>query len=363
MNKFAYILFGFSMSLLIACSNDTAVPAMKVKPNAMGSMNEIVIICDELLWKSQLKDSLDFHLAGAYPIMPRPEEIFDLKHYTFEDLQQEPLRKELRTYLIIGNTSDPESAVSKMIKKDIGDARFNKSLEDGKVQTSIGYNKWATNQMLIYYFANDEDLLISNVRNAFPVIEEKVLAHDKGQLQALVYARGENQGISNKLKSKFNVDLKIPFDFKVVKEIDQENFLWIRKDENDATLCMVFKELDYKGPSQLTKENAKLFSNDFGKRYITGDSDGSYLTLNDVDLPMFEYTKNINGNFAKEFRGIWEMENDFMGGPFIDYFIVDEANSKLLFLMTFVYAPGKSKRDMVQGLDYLAKNIEFLSGT
>ena len=37
---------------------------------------------------------------------------------------------------------------------------------------------------------------------------------------------------------------------------------------------------------------------------------------NTVDLPVYEYAYQLNGSYTKELRGIWEMENDFMGGPF-----------------------------------------------
>jgi len=302
---------------------------------------------------------LDYYLAGAFPIMPRPEEIFDLKHYTPEKVQKESVLTELRTYLMIANTSDKESMMTEMIKKDLGNARYQKSIEENKAQTAVGYNKWASGQMLIYLFAKSEELIMDNVKNAFPIIQQKVLNHDKAQLDAYVYAKGENEGLTSKLKKDFGIDMKVPLDYKVAKEVEKENMIWLRKETNDATLGIFIKQMDYKGPNQLTKENAKLFSNDFGKRYVSTDEAGSYMLLNDVDLPMLEYTKDINGNYAKEYRGIWEMENDFMGGPFVDYFIVDEKQSKLNFVMLFVFSPGKKKRDLIQGMDYMVNTIDF----
>ncbi len=353
------ILFLLVLPLFFSCSNDTTPPALKAKPKGLGSMNTINVICDQDVWDGLVGDSLDFYLAGAFPIMPRPEEVFDLKHYTPEKVRTEAVLTELRTYLIIANTSDEESLMTEMVKKDLGEARFQKSFEEKKAHTSIGYNKWATGQMLIYLFASSEETIMNNIKNAFPIIQQKVLEHDKGVLDAYVYAKGENVGLTAKLKEDFGLEMKVPLDFKVVKEVPEEKMIWFRKDTKDAQLFAFLKQMDYKGPEQLSIEKAKLFSNDFGKRYVSTDEPGSYLLLNDVDLPMLEYVKDINGNYAKEFRGIWEMENDFMGGPFVDYFIVDEERSKLYFIMLYVFSPGKKKRNLIQGLDHMINTIEF----
>lgn len=361
MKKSLCILFALSLLLLHSCSNDTTPQALKAKPKGLGSMNTINVICDQDVWDGLVGDSLDYYLAGAFPIMPRPEDIFDLKHYTPEKVKKESVLTELRTYLLIANTSDEESLMTEMIKRDLGEARFQKSLVENKAHTSVGYNKWATGQMLIYLFANSEERIMDNIKNAFPIVQQKVLAHDKVQLDAYVYAQGENEGLTAKLEEDFGIKMRVPLGYRVAKEVKEERMIWLRKETNDATLCAVIKQMDYKGPDQLTKDNAKLFSNDFGKRYISTDEAGSYMLLNDIDLPMLEFTKDIQGNYAKEYRGIWEMENDFMGGPFVDYFIVDEKRSKLNFVMLFIFSPGKKKRDLMQGMDHMINSIEFSS--
>lgn len=361
MKNFSSIFLVLIVFLMSNCSNDTTPPAFKIKPKSLGVMNTINVICDQDVWDGIVGDSLDFYLAGAYPIMPKPEEIFDLRHYTPEKVKKESILKELRTYLIIANTSDHQSLMTEMIKKDLGDARYRKSLEEEKTQTSMGTNKWATGQMLIYLYADSEEKIAKSVQKVFPIIQQKVVEHDKIQLNSYVYAKGENLGLTEKIEEDFGIKMKVPLDYEIAREVPEEKMLWLGKETPDARLYMMIKQMEYKGPEQISIERAKLFSNDFGKRYVSSTEDGSYMVLNDEDLPMLEYTKNINGNYAKEYRGIWEMENDFMGGPYIDYFIVDEKQGKLNFIMLFIFAPGKKKRNFMQGLEYMVNTIEFES--
>ena len=59
-------------------------------------------------------------------------------------------------------------------------------------------------------------------------------------------------------------------------------------------------------------------------------------------------------------KGTWELKNDFMSGPFINYTIIDRANKRILVLEGFCYDPSKEKRDLMFELEAIIKSIEFL---
>jgi len=48
-----------------------------------------------------------------------------------------------------------------------------------------------------------------------------------------------------------------------------------------------------------------------------------------------------------------------MGGPFISYALVNETAGKILVIDTFVFAPGVKKRNMMQQVDLVVKNIKW----
>ena len=62
---------------------------------------------------------------------------------------------------------------------------------------------------------------------------------------------------------------------------------------------------------------------------------------------------------AFETRGKWEVLNDFMAGPFLNYTVVDKANNRLIVVEGFTYAPSVNKRDFVFELEAIAKSLKI----
>ena len=65
-------------------------------------------------------------------------------------------------------------------------------------------------------------------------------------------------------------------------------------------------------------------------------------------LPSYEEVE-FDGHFALEVRGLWKMENDFMGGPFYSLTIVDEARGRLLTVEGYAYAPISTSSTSAKG--------------
>jgi hypothetical protein len=57
-------------------------------------------------------------------------------------------------------------------------------------------------------------------------------------------------------------------------------------------------------------------------------------------------------------RGVWSVEHDFMGGPFISYTFVDPRNNQILTLMGYVYHPNKKKRNLLRQLEAIIYSVK-----
>jgi hypothetical protein len=127
----------------------------------------------------------------------------------------------------------------------------------------------------------------------------------------------------------------------------------------DASMSIVFQKVNYTNENELTESAIKEKLNAFGKEYVTTNEPGAYLRINDWDLPVYTYNRTINDQYAVEIRGIWETENDFMGGPYFSYAILSKDQKELLYVHCFCYAPGIQKRDIMQQLEQMARSISF----
>jgi len=353
LSKLFYLLL--LIGLISSCSNDVIIAPAKPKPKALGKMNTINVLTDQQMWEGSIGDSIRYYFGGEYPVTPRPEPLFDLRFFPSEKMAYEEAIRELRVYLVIANLSDSESASTKMLKKDLGEAKFNQAIKDPEFTTSVGKNKWATNQLIIYVFGNSHEEIFTEIRENFGAIALRVKAHDSEQLASMTYARGENIGLSKLLKEKYGYNFKVPGDFKVAIDDETNNYFDIRKDLDDNIFTISFSTYPYTSTSQLEKPYFIEKMNENGMMRNFSREANSHMVLNDVDLPILEYSFQKEGSYGKEFRGIWELENDFIGGPYIAYFILNEDKREILLVNTWVMAAGKKKRNFLQQLELIVK--------
>ena len=79
----------------------------------------------------------------------------------------------------------------------------------------------------------------------------------------------------------------------------------------------------YVSTDQLSLEHV-LRRRDAVTKHVQGPTPGSFMATERRFIPAYEEME-FDGHFALEVRGLWKMENDFMGGPFYSLTVVDEA--------------------------------------
>jgi hypothetical protein len=348
----------FFVLLLVFVSCNEQMGNLGSKPVAMGRINNLVILADDSLYKGPIGDSILYYFESAYPVLPAEEPIFDLRHMTVEDLNADTYKRELRIYIVVADLSDTTSTTTKMVKKDMGEEKFNRALKDTSYTTSVGNDKWARDQILIYLFANSPENLEKAIRKNFEAIASKINKHDEKNLFATVYGiQDENKLLSADVFLKFGLNIKIPGLYQ--KAMAGDNFLWLRMNNKGINQSLIFRKFKYESKDQFSKDAIIKLRNEYGKEFIKTSSPDAYMSTNVIDLPVYEYSYMTNNVFTKEIRGIWETENDFMGGPFISYVLHNESKGEIVFIDAFVFAPGKEKRDLIQQLDCIVKTNSF----
>ena len=352
--KFYFFIY---LLLLWSCKGDVA-KNLATKPIAMGRINNVVIIAEKNMTEGAIADTVSYYFECAYPILTAVEPMFDIRYMTPEQLIAKPYSKELRTYVLLADISDATANTTKMLREDMGDEKFNKALSDPQFTTSVGHDKWANGQMIIYIFAAGRENLAAAISKNFVAISKKINQHDHKNLSATVFGiQSVNTELSKLALDSFGLIIKIPGLYQ--KAIFAKNFLWVRMDDQEMNQSIVFRKFPYKDKNQFKMENIIKMRNAYGKEFIRMSSDTSYMSTNVIDLPTYEYTYFHNNVYTREVRGIWEAVNDFKGGPFVSYVLLNETKGEIVFIDTFVFAPGKEKRDFVQQLDCIIKTSSF----
>ncbi len=82
------------------------------------------------------------------------------------------------------------------------------------------------------------------------------------------------------------------------------------------------------------------------------------MTTSTVFAPQYHLLR-LEGRLWFEMRGFWDVEGDFMGGPFVSYTTIDEGRNRVVTLDTYVFSPKHPKRNYVRETEHLLHLIRF----
>ncbi len=355
----------YVLAFVAACASESAQPTVAPTPIgskksvAHGRVNQVLVIADSTLWKGAVGDSFFYYFSAPYILLPQPEPIFDVVQMSPEQLAAQPLKKEFRTVVILADLNDENSTTSRMVRADLGPEKLMELQQKDKgFNVTMGQDKWAVKQQLFYVNGLGEDKLMACIAANFPAIARKISERDQDIVKSTAYQGGQNAALEADVFAKFNLKIKIPKGFKQAKYDGNSNTLWLRSDEREFIGNIIIHKLPYKDKSQLTKAGIKKIRNSV-TGIVTTEQPNTYMRINDVDLPLFVENKTLNDIYTVQAKGVWDIVNDFMGGPFVSNLLLNSKTNELVLVDGFVFAPGKDKRNYMQELEYVISTVEF----
>ncbi len=350
------LLAGF---LLISTSCTEEVrQQLEGQPTAFGPMNQLVVVADSSLWTSAVGDTFDYYFAAAYPILPQPEPIFDIKYFTPQQLMNIKERRELRTYVFLADLSKTNSPLTRLVEEDMGKEKISGVMREKGYTVTVGKDKWAKGQLLVYMAGSSPEALMRSIKQQYAAIIQQIRKEDGPRLDVGIFMGGVNDTLQDYLRLQMGVNMKIPRDYFRAMYSPEKQVMWLRKETEDVSSNIMIQVLPYTSQAQLAKEGVKILRNELG-RFVASEIPNTYMVINDVDLPMLFHVSTYQNYYSVEARGIWEMRNDFMGGPFLSILTLNPNNNKLYLIDGFVYAPGEDKREIMQQLEYIMRTARF----
>ena len=162
---------------------------------------------------------------------------------------------------------------------------------------------------------------------------------------------------SNVLSERVGISLIYPSVYKKVK--DTFNFVWLEKQILKGTLNIISYRLPESSLSDSPKLNEIIRIRDsIGQLYIPGRLGGTYM-ITEQDYKPYFYKLNMDKKTIFQTKGIWEVKNDFMGGPFINYLLKDNKTNEWIIVEGFAFAPSVSKREYMFELNTILSTISI----
>ena len=301
-----------------------------VKQNVGGKAGEIIIVANKAEWESEPGSELRSILATPYPYLPQSEPsytLINIPHKSFTSLF------EYHRNIIILKV-DPELK-----------AEF-KAVED----------VWAAPQTVIMITAPTKEevtrVIADNAEQLFNIINQaernRIMRNSK---------RYEDVALRQFVADKFGGSPYFPKGYSLKKQTD--NFVWISYETTYINLGIFVYRIPYKDETSVQLEQLMAATNDIMQENVPGMVDNSYMTISSEILPGLGVMKYKNRNFV-EMRGLWEVKNDFMGGPFVIHAFYDKNDPKSIIVVEgFVYAPRYDKRDYIRQVESILYSFDW----
>lgn len=233
-------------------------------------------------------------------------------------------------------------------------------ISEGETENfSVKKNLYANPQTIVYVQAKDDSSIIKILQEHKKEIRRIFLDADLDFTQKIFQKEKVDENQYNTVKN-LGLSLTIPNKFKTVD--DTGDFLWLRNHLKSGIAKSGSNNiLIYSVPlKDKTTVSDSIISvrNRIGKKYIPGSKEGMYMITEKAYTP-FTFDATIDGKKAYETRGKWEVKDDFMAGPFLNYTVIDEKNNRLIVFEGFTYAPSVNKRAFLFELEAIAKSMKI----
>lgn len=316
----------FLFSGLISCSND------QIKPSASGKTGELLIVMDSMLWNGTPGEFLRDSLGNSYPGLPQHEPRFRMVHIHPTAFKNILLHH--RNILIVDTGSLPQGRNYSLTFKE---------------------DHHSKPQLVMHLRARDSLWLESAILVMVGTVDSRFTqAEETRAVSGMLKLRASN--ISREVKSHLGIGIPLTDDYFIARK--EHGYVWLRKETIHNSTGIQVHRFPYTSDSAFTVSAILRLRDSLSARSVPGPSEGSYMVTDSI-FPVMVQKTTINNNYAIMIRGLWRVEGDFMGGPFLSFLIHDSLKNELIFIDAFLYAPRFDKREYIKQLEAMAHAITF----
>jgi len=323
------VLFVLSvLSFVLSCKTNSS----SVKHQSIGAPGELLLVMDADLMNTSVKNIIIDFAEQEFPSIPQPEATFKLTK-----INTNAFERHFKTYRNILMVRIDSSLTSPLLdyRKDIW--AENQRIVSIKVSTKEQFEKlFSENSNYIHsflYYGDIESMALANKKDADAATQQYIF-------------------------DKYGIKMVMPKGYRLVK--DTANFTWFRFDERENLESVVIHTFSLDSLNNIDVDALVSLSDYVGKNFIPGPTAKTYMTTEKRLPVIFNQLKKQDRDIL-EIRGLWKVEGFFMGGPFVNHFIVDKAKNQLIMIEAFVHAPKKqNKAYYVRRLESILYSLQLI---
>jgi len=300
--------------------------------NSLGKINKVMVVAKVSDWNGDVGSAIRNSFGDLVIGLPQPEPVLSVSQIAPNGFNS--MMKVSRNILIIG--------------------------EGEKEDFYIKKNVYAQPQIIIYVYGTDDASVIKIFNKHKKEIIDAYISSDILMTQNIFKGKKLDDSQFKTLQN-LGISFTAPENFKTVD--DTGDFLWLRQHlvsgiaKTGSNNILVYS-VPINDETKIA-ENIIAVRNRMGKKHIPGtDPETMHMITEEAYTP---YTSEVvlDGKKTFETRGKWEVKNDFMAGPFLNYSVVDKKNNRIIVFEGFTYAPSVNKRAFLFELEAIAKSMKI----
>lgn len=330
--KASHFFIGIFSLLLImtSCGGSGSGSKKGFSVDATGAPYELLVVVNKDIWKKDAGKALENVLKSDAVGLPQPEPNFKVS--VVNEAHFDKILKPVRNIVIV-DISDMYTKGSMSYAKDV----------------------WSNGQMVLTIKAPDEKTFEEYVKaNGDKIVNFFVGSEMNRNIAA--FNDKFNTGVRNKVMEMFGAQVSVPSDLRLTKE--GKNFFWVSNDASKGRMDFVVYSVPYRKKDAFSEKSLIAMRDSVMKVNIKGSKDSMYIMTTQA-APVSCDTISVHGKFTVRLRGLWEMKNDMMGGPFVSLSRLDEKTQQIVTVEGFVFAPSMAKRNLIRRLESMLYTLRL----
>jgi hypothetical protein len=344
--------FSVFLSFLLtvaSCTNTSSPQSITSK----GEPGRLVLVADDALYAA-IDSVLDDVFLEPQPWLPMDEAYFKPSRMNTQSFRRSFIEHQTVFFLVTRENFAALSAYIPNMDKEKMEALF-----AAKHFTPIALkNKFATPQMMYYLFAETpQEMAIKLTAQKTALLTQLYNKEVEDYALRLFDNKHKKNPLFKQIKKQLGMGVAVTNKFEKMKQ--EEDFFWFAERYVNEQLGVVCYRIPYTDTAQFSDAFLIAFRDSIMKEQIPGPQPGTYMSTSGSDLhPLLSEVLQINGQYAKKIRGWWTVKGEFMGGPFVQYAVLNKKGTHIFVYEGFVYAPNKSKSKNLRTLEAFGYTIQ-----